>query len=435
MNKHANQTPENKTESAANVVVQKQAGSNPVFQFADNRPAAAAQKKMQEAINNSPRVKQLSAYRAMADNYTSGKTVQRMKIAYGDRELNTDTVPTSILGELSGDDLMTIIRAIEEHPHLSTDEEIRAKHVLRVAKTEFLKKDPRKGGLPALGLPPGGWGVPASALGNAYLNARAATRPKIVNKHNVKGPEGVRNCSVVAAAAVLGQDSEELYSKLQPANEDGSGDPVATSLAFLGKEGEKYNNSSGGVKDEYAAEIIGISLDAHKKKRAKETGQPEKDFVREWIQMKADVGVPNEQIQKNMQVFVKSNLGWGVHVRTGGNPAAMLPIREGIVAMKRSPPGTQFIVFVKGETGKKIQPHYIYANNLGGNIHFHDYQPFGTGSEAASAASGRPAHPHNIDEPTPPPFQSGGTFTKLAFMAFEVNSGHMIEYLTKLYRP
>lgn len=55
MNTHADKTQENKNQSVANAVSQMKRGGESTFQFVDNRPEAAAQRKLQE----------------MADNYTS----------------------------------------------------------------------------------------------------------------------------------------------------------------------------------------------------------------------------------------------------------------------------------------------------------------------------------------------------------------------------
>jgi hypothetical protein len=62
MNTHADKTQENKSQSVANEVSQKQSGSESFFQFVDNRPEAIEQRKLQEMANNSPRAKQLKAF-------------------------------------------------------------------------------------------------------------------------------------------------------------------------------------------------------------------------------------------------------------------------------------------------------------------------------------------------------------------------------------
>lgn len=52
MNTHADKLLENKSQSVANVVSQKQNGGESTFQFLDNRPEAIAQRKLQEMANN-----------------------------------------------------------------------------------------------------------------------------------------------------------------------------------------------------------------------------------------------------------------------------------------------------------------------------------------------------------------------------------------------
>lgn len=71
MNTHADKKQENKRQSVANAVSQKQRGSESTFQFVDNRPEAVAQRNLQELANNSPQAKQAAQSQAMADNYST----------------------------------------------------------------------------------------------------------------------------------------------------------------------------------------------------------------------------------------------------------------------------------------------------------------------------------------------------------------------------
>ena len=80
MNAHADKTQENKSQSVANAVSQKQGGGESTFQFVDNRPEAVAQRKLQEMANNSPRVKQAAQLQAMADNYSAQQQQPIQKI-------------------------------------------------------------------------------------------------------------------------------------------------------------------------------------------------------------------------------------------------------------------------------------------------------------------------------------------------------------------
>ncbi len=61
MNTYADRIQENKSQSVANAVSQKQSGGESVFQFVDNRPETVAQRKLQEMANNSSQVSQLKA--------------------------------------------------------------------------------------------------------------------------------------------------------------------------------------------------------------------------------------------------------------------------------------------------------------------------------------------------------------------------------------
>lgn len=73
MNTHADKTQENKSQSVANELSQKQNGSESTFQFVDNRPEAIAQRKLQEMVNYRSRVSQLSSFQDMANNSPQAK--------------------------------------------------------------------------------------------------------------------------------------------------------------------------------------------------------------------------------------------------------------------------------------------------------------------------------------------------------------------------
>lgn len=73
MNTLADKTQENKSQSVANEVSQKQSGAESVFQYVDNRLETVAQRNLQEMSNNSPQVKYAAQLQAMADSYSSGQ--------------------------------------------------------------------------------------------------------------------------------------------------------------------------------------------------------------------------------------------------------------------------------------------------------------------------------------------------------------------------
>src|ERR1700744_6483930 len=76
MNTHTEKIAENKSQAVDHAVAQKQSNKEPALQLEDNRPEAVQMQKLQEMANDSPQVKQLKIYQAMADNHTS-KTAQR----------------------------------------------------------------------------------------------------------------------------------------------------------------------------------------------------------------------------------------------------------------------------------------------------------------------------------------------------------------------
>lgn len=68
MKTFADKTSENKSQAVAKGLPKLQSSSESTFQFVDNRPEAIAQRKLHEAIKNSPRVHQLKVYPEMANN-------------------------------------------------------------------------------------------------------------------------------------------------------------------------------------------------------------------------------------------------------------------------------------------------------------------------------------------------------------------------------
>lgn len=79
MNTHADQTQENKTQSVASAITQKQGSNEFTFQFVDNRTEAAAQRKLQEKTNNSPGAMQLKAFQDMANNSPRAKQTAQLQ--------------------------------------------------------------------------------------------------------------------------------------------------------------------------------------------------------------------------------------------------------------------------------------------------------------------------------------------------------------------
>ena len=74
MNTHTEKTQENKNRSRAQNDTSKHSNETS-FQFADNRPEATTQRKLNEMSNNSPEAKQAAQLKAIADN-RSGTSVQ-----------------------------------------------------------------------------------------------------------------------------------------------------------------------------------------------------------------------------------------------------------------------------------------------------------------------------------------------------------------------
>lgn len=79
MTTHADKSQENKSQSVADAVSQRKSGGKSVFQFVDNRSKTIAQRKLQELANESPQVRQLSAYQDMANNSLQAKQVAQLQ--------------------------------------------------------------------------------------------------------------------------------------------------------------------------------------------------------------------------------------------------------------------------------------------------------------------------------------------------------------------
>lgn len=75
---HADKTKENKSQSGAKAVSQKQSNAVSTFQFVDNRPEAVAQRKLQEMANNSQQVKQFKAFQEMTNQNEREKASSTM---------------------------------------------------------------------------------------------------------------------------------------------------------------------------------------------------------------------------------------------------------------------------------------------------------------------------------------------------------------------
>jgi len=278
------------------------------------------------------------------------------------------------------------------------------------------------------------WALPRALLGDAYLEARKEARPRKPNSSDVRSRDGRINCSVVAAAAVLGITTDQLLKRINPEPEPSGDDdddlnyaePVPSNVAFLFGEAKKYT-WLGSMKPEYVEKMLGKMADYIQKGNPGNDVAKAEELKKEYMTRLMGLAASNELIQANMAAYVAAQLGEGVRVRKGGSPADMLPIADGIEDMKRSPPGTQFIVFFKGVSGGKLDPHYVYANNKGGNIHFIDFQPFAPGATEVDS------HAQTINAPTPAPFApptNTEQFTSLCFMAFEVNARHIMSFIT-----
>jgi len=73
MNTHADKTQENKSQSFSDSVSLKQNGTEPTFQYTDNRTQSVVQRKLREMADNSQQVNQLKAFHEVANNIQQTK--------------------------------------------------------------------------------------------------------------------------------------------------------------------------------------------------------------------------------------------------------------------------------------------------------------------------------------------------------------------------
>lgn len=80
MNTHADKTKENKSRSVAQENPQKQGETDPTSQFAENRPEAIAQRKLQAIEKNSLRMRQLTSFQKMANNSPQTQKAAQLQV-------------------------------------------------------------------------------------------------------------------------------------------------------------------------------------------------------------------------------------------------------------------------------------------------------------------------------------------------------------------
>lgn len=85
METYADKTSKNKSQAVAHSLAKQKSNNESAFQLVDNRPETIVQKKLQESINNSPRVQELNVYQKMVDNRYSkqSKPIQKMENTIG----------------------------------------------------------------------------------------------------------------------------------------------------------------------------------------------------------------------------------------------------------------------------------------------------------------------------------------------------------------
>ena len=85
MYKQVEKLQENKNQSAAHAVSQRQSDRESNFQFINNRPEAVAQQKLQEMASNSPQIQQLRAFPTIltSEGLGVGDSLKKVISIYG----------------------------------------------------------------------------------------------------------------------------------------------------------------------------------------------------------------------------------------------------------------------------------------------------------------------------------------------------------------
>lgn len=109
MNTYADKAQENKSQSVSAADSQMQNGGKSTFQFADNRPEAVTQRKLQELANNSPQIRQLGVFQEIANREEpiQGKFI-------GDLALPLAEINPSLMG-LADSYFMRFYKELSEH--------------------------------------------------------------------------------------------------------------------------------------------------------------------------------------------------------------------------------------------------------------------------------------------------------------------------------
>jgi hypothetical protein len=272
----------------------------------------------------------------------------------------------------------------------------------------------------------GGW------LGDAYLHVREQQRPARPNDALCGYSE---NCLLVAVGAIVGKTTTEVASDLgygQPEEQD--------ALTLVGPEVHaRYENSSVGMKPKAAyisaimeqeygtlAQYVAKEVNGNLAPGAVTAAEAKYNKLRYENWKNALPG--NDLVLPHAIDYVRKHLDDNANIRFGGSPGSMLAVENGVKEMKRSPPGTQYIVYMEGERGR----HYVYADNFAAAIRFIDYQPWH--HESPHKVPARVSkHPTSLNEPTPSPDvseqgkpQSTEKFTHICFVAFEPLHAHVL---------
>jgi hypothetical protein len=274
----------------------------------------------------------------------------------------------------------------------------------------------------------GGW------LGDAYLFDRQQKRPKQPNDASCGYSE---NCLLVTVGAIVGRTTTAVASDLGyavPQEQD--------ALTLVGPEvHDRYENSNAGMKPkaayveglmvaQYGTQEDFIAKEVQGNVDAAAVTAARRKYIALLIAEKTKLAANNDLVLPKAIEYVRQKLENQVNIRFGGSTRELLRVEDGVAAMKHSPPGTQYIVFM--EDADQRGDHFVYADNLNAAIRFIDYQPWH--EDPSGIARPRVGeHPTSTDVPTPSPNvsehgkpASDNEFSHICFVAFEPTHAHVL---------
>lgn len=119
MNTLNNKTQQKQNQSVASAASKSTTGSESCFQFVDNRPETASQRRLQEIANNSHRAKQLMALRDKIDNRNTSEPVISGRDVIQAKPIDKDFVKSELKKDEEGKKALEILDKVKVYEYQS----------------------------------------------------------------------------------------------------------------------------------------------------------------------------------------------------------------------------------------------------------------------------------------------------------------------------